>query len=397
MASHQLDLALGTHRGRHRERNEDAVSYHYPENYETLNSYGALFVLADGVGGLANGAEVAELAIRRLVEIYYQEPLSTPSEMLRASIVQVNSEIYRIYHTKSATTLVAMLIRQDEAIIAHVGDSRAYHGKPNLLKLVTQDHAAEMIDPDGKARRKLTRALGYRAHLEVSISSHSLQKGDFFLLVTDGATRYFDTNTLFKLLSENPRDSVQRIIESSNEAGGYDNVSAILVKISGSLANEAALNTHLSQLGQKAVNVELPPYDEAAPQTNRLYSLLLWLTILLGFISTGTALFLFSPKPEAVLATTQFVVTQPTILPVTLAPTASQPGLLGQSLVFDVAALTYTQLGQGSSEFLIQPNEAYLVQEIFVDEDTWIRLYEPESARSGWIREADLPPYRLLN
>jgi PPM family protein phosphatase len=397
MASHQLHVALGTHRGRHRERNEDAVAYHYPVDYERLNSYGALFVLADGVGGLSRGAEVAELATRRLIEIYYHEPLRSPVDMLKAAIAQLNSEIYREYHTKSATTLVVMLIRQDEAIIAHVGDSRAYHARPNALKLITQDHAAEMIDPDGRPRRKLTRALGYRAYVEASISSHQIQKDDCFLMVTDGATRYFDTNSLFTLLSENPRESVQRIIEHSNEAGGMDNVSAVLVQVAGSLANEAALITHLRQLEQIGVKVEVPPYNKAAPQINNSQTLLLWILLILGFIGTGTALFLLAPTPEALVQATQFIVTQPTNLPPTLAPTPSETGLVGQSLVFEFAALTYTQMGQSNSAFLIQTNQVYLVQEIFVDEDTWIRLYEPESKRSGWIREADLPPYSLLN
>src|SRR5689334_14437898 len=100
MSSHQLHLALGTHRGRLRERNEDAVSYYYPSDYETLNSYGTLFLIADGVGGLANGAEVAQHATQRIVEVYYQNPLDKPIEMLRSSINLINNEIYRQYHTK---------------------------------------------------------------------------------------------------------------------------------------------------------------------------------------------------------------------------------------------------------------------------------------------------------
>ena len=213
MASYQLDFALGSHRGRMREKNEDAVAYHYPSDWEILNHYGALFVLADGVGGLANGAEIAELTLRRLIEIYYQENLLDPAETLRQSIQKINAELYQHYHAQGATTLVAVVICQDEAIIAHVGDSRAYY-KNNLdLIPLTQDHAAEIVSR-GKVKRKLTRALGYRAAVEVSLNSQKLQTSDTLLLLTDGVLRYYENETLENLLAENPRETVQNIIEA---------------------------------------------------------------------------------------------------------------------------------------------------------------------------------------
>jgi hypothetical protein len=70
---------------------------------------------------------------------------------------------------------------------------------------------------------------------------------------------------------------------------------------------------------------------------------------------------------------------------------------VGQDIVFEAVALTYLDIEQRNSAFLIEPDRPYHVQEIFIDVDTWIRLYEQESERSGWIREADLPDYRLLN
>lgn len=381
MASHQLHLALGTHRGRVRERNEDAIAYNYPSNFDTLNDYGALFVVADGVGGLSNGAEVSDFATRRLIEIYYHEPLSNPAEMLKNSVIQVNSEIYREYHTKSATTIVAMLIRQQEAIVAHVGDSRAYQGRPNILKLITQDHAAEMVDANGRAKRKLTRALGYRAHVEVSVTSHQLQKDDCFLLLTDGATRYFDTMGLYKLLSENPRESVQRIIERSNEAGGMDNISAIMLQIGPSLANESALSTHLRQLAQLGVKVDLP--DNERPATNSLQPLLLWIILFFGIVSAGAAFYLLAPRLPVNLS----LATQAT----------NEVEILGQQIAFEETAQTYTEVGNPAHAFLIEPNHPYIVQDILLLEEIWIRLYDAENERIGWIPAADMPAYRLLN
>jgi serine/threonine protein phosphatase PrpC len=396
MSSHQLHLALGTHRGRLRERNEDAVSYYYPSDYETLNSYGTLFLVADGVGGLSHGAEVAEIAVQRLIEVYYQSPKDKPIEMLRASIKQVNNEIYRQYHTKSATTLVAMLIHQDEAIIAHVGDSRAYHGRQHQLRLITQDHAAEMVDADGKAKRKLTRALGYRAQVDATITKHSIQNDDYFLLVTDGASRYFDTPSLQSLIRENARESVQQIINSSNDAGGYDNVSAIMVQIGGNFVNESALIMHTRLLEQEGVSVKLPPFEEDAPTKKPYQNFLVWMAALIGFLGVAAAFFLFTLRPQAIVETPE-APSVPTSLPATINPNPQETALVGQALEFDVAALTYLEIGQTHSAFLIEPHRPYLVQETFTDVETWIRLYEQDSKRSGWIREADLPTYRLLN
>jgi protein phosphatase len=373
MGSLQLNLALGTHRGRVRERNEDAVIYHYPSSIETLNSYGALFAVADGVGGLANGAEVADYALRRLIEIYYHEPLSDPSEMLKNSIIQVNAEIYREYHTKSATTLVAMLVRQEEAIVAHVGDSRAYHGRPNMLKLITQDHAAEMVDANGKSRRKLTRALGYRAHVEVSIATHAIQKDDCFLLITDGASRYFDTIGLYKLLSESPRDSVQRIIQRSIEEGGMDNVSAIMLQVGTALSSESALSTHLRQLAQIGVKVELPD-NKDLPKTNSLQPLLLWFILFFGIITAGAAFYIVAPR---------FL--------------NSESATIGQQISFDVSAQAFIEASQETSAILLEPHHPYIIQDILLLEETWICLYDAENERTAWIREADMPAYRLLN
>lgn len=381
MASHLLHPAFGTDRGRVRQRNEDAVGYHYPDDFQKLHDYGALFVLADGVGGLSNGAEVAEYAIRRLIELYYEQDPSHPAEMLKTSIAKLNDEIYRVHHTKGATTLVALLIRQNEAIVAHVGDSRAYHGRPNILKLITQDHAAEVIDPDGKPRRKLTRALGYRAHVEASIHVHSFQEGDCFLLLTDGATRYFDTPGIYKLLSENPKETIQRIIERSNEAGGMDNISAVITFIGGSLADADALTAHLQQLEAEGVRVEVPPAPplQDVPQTNRLQPLSLWILFFLALMLT--AFFAFSPEPNAF-----FVATQAT----------AELSFIGQHLHFEMAALTYLEVGENTSAFMIEPAKAYFVQDILTNDEIWIGLYDAETARLGWIRLADLPAYHLL-
>jgi serine/threonine protein phosphatase PrpC len=396
MSSHQLHLALGTHRGRLRERNEDAVFYYYPSDYETLNRYGTLFVVADGVGGLAHGAEVAEIAVQRLIEVYYQAPLDNPIEMLRASIAQINNEIYRQYHTKSATTLVAMLIHQEEAIVAHVGDSRAYHGRQHQLRLITQDHAAEMVDADGKAKRKLTRALGYRAQVDATITKHSIQNDDYFLLVTDGVSRYFDTPSLQSLLRETARESVEQIITSSNEAGGYDNVSAIVVQVGGAFLNETALIRHTMLLEQDGVTVKLPPFDEDAPTKRPYQNFLVWVAGLIGFLSIAAAFFLFTLRPQAIVQTPE-ATSAPTSVPAAISPIPEDTGLVGQEIAFEAAALTYLEIGQTSSAFLIEPHRPYLVQEIFTDVETWICLYEQDSKRSGWIREADLPTYRLLN
>lgn len=74
MTLFRLTPALATHRGQRRRHNEDAVAYIYPDDPAILRDYGAIFLLADGVGGLRNGQEYSQKAVQAICDHYYHTP-----------------------------------------------------------------------------------------------------------------------------------------------------------------------------------------------------------------------------------------------------------------------------------------------------------------------------------
>ncbi len=230
-----MEIGSKTDRGMIRELNEDALGYHQQ-----------LFVIADGMGGHEAGEIASALAVETILNLEAGEPTLANLEKL---ILKANEAILSSIDEKSelkgmGTTIVALWIFKNRGLIAHVGDSRAYQLRDGVLNKLTEDHSlvAELVKSGGitefearthPQRNILTRALGTKSLLEVSLQEILIKKNDKLLLCTDGLTGMLEESKIQEILlkDKNPQVNADNLVAAANEAGGNDNITAIVIKV----------------------------------------------------------------------------------------------------------------------------------------------------------------------
>ncbi len=235
--------------GRVRTRNEDALGAFEPDDRELLQSRGRLFVVADGMGGHTRGDVASRLAVETLRDTYYEDERSEPlPEALRVSVQIANNAVYRESRLAAGeapmgTTLTALVIRGDDAFLAHVGDSRAFLVRGRRIRQLTEDHSlvAELVR-DGvlsateaehhPSAHVILRALGLAEDVTVEVQGPlALRSGDTLVLCTDGLTRQVKPHELRRLAgSRPPRRACEGLVSLANERGGPDNITLQLIR-----------------------------------------------------------------------------------------------------------------------------------------------------------------------
>ncbi len=244
-----LNVAQRTDIGRKRQVNEDSMISIIPGDPQLSAKKGALFVVADGLGGQAAGNVASQMAVNTITTMFYQnENVDVVASLLQAVkranalIYQRAQENYGLYHM--GTTCVAAVLHAGVAYIANVGDSRAYIVRNGRVRQVTQDHSwvAELVRKgsltEEQARthpRKnvIYRCLGEKANVAVDLFSERVQEGDLLILCTDGLSNQVSDEQLREIVQRfKPQESVYRLVEQANESGGPDNITAIVVRVS---------------------------------------------------------------------------------------------------------------------------------------------------------------------
>ena len=249
-----LQIVSLTDPGRVRGHNEDCV--------ESRPELG-IVVLADGMGGynageVASGMATASISAG-LAESWNRDALTgldrDAAKALSQSVVQTqsakaNAAIFAAaqkdpHCAGMGTTLVVCLFYDDFVTVGHIGDSRLYRMRNEVLEQVTRDHSLlqEQIDSglitkeDARSshnKNLVTRAVGIDPEVEAEVHSYEVQEDDVFLLCSDGLNDMIEDEeiqmTLIALQS-NLELSAQQLVQAANDAGGRDNVSVILVRI----------------------------------------------------------------------------------------------------------------------------------------------------------------------
>ena len=243
-----------TDTGRVREHNEDAIG---------CDEEIGLFVLADGMGGYNAGEVASGIAVRTIVsmmrEAYASYPLEgtdqhtglmRPSIMLRDAVLRANKIIHQTSKTQPqcegmGTTVVAALFYNDRIITAHVGDSRLYRLRADRFEQLTMDHSLlqELVDrgfySQEEAARStnknyVTRALGVEATVEVDVREHRAEKGDHYVLCSDGLSDMVEDEDIQLTIStfgDNLDVVAKQLVQLANEHGGRDNISVVLAQV----------------------------------------------------------------------------------------------------------------------------------------------------------------------
>ena len=257
----RLDVAQLTDVGRKREHNEDNMAFVIPKDSQVMASKGALFIVADGMGGHAAGEVASEIAVDTVSNMYYQEDSNDVAVSLLRAIRRANSSIHQraaenLLRTGMGTTCVAAVLRGNMAYIANVGDSRAYLLRGNQVKQISQDHSwvaeqvrAGLLTEDQARthaqRNVITRCLGTQAEVDVDVFHEELREGDCLVLCTDGLSGLVSDEELQRIVDQFvPQESVYHLVERANENGGPDNITAIVVRV--------------QEVGEESPGVRLP-------------------------------------------------------------------------------------------------------------------------------------------
>ena len=250
----QIAFGARSDTGRARENNEDRFAL-APE----LN----LFVLSDGMGGLAAGEVASKLATETIIA-HCREAARNPSlpligehldgmsdisNRLASAIRTANRAVYAEAQGNEkkrgmgATVVAAWFVNEVCVSIAHVGDSRIYRLRGADFMQLTEDHSfvAEQVRrgmmtkyeaENSNMQSVLLRALGVEPEVQVDVAEKDLVEGDTLLLCSDGLTRELSNAQISATLAEieNPQEAADRLIDLSNEAGGGDNITAVLVR-----------------------------------------------------------------------------------------------------------------------------------------------------------------------
>jgi protein phosphatase len=211
----------------------------------------SLLAVADGVGGLSEGAAASQATIKSLKEGFERLPGEDAEEVLRSQLARANAALYSQHHGQpgkmSGSTIVAVVFENDSALVAHVGDSRAYLLRDGRLRRLTEDHSlvaeqvrAGIITPEQAAnshqRHVITRSLGVGPTLEVEFDQRlECQGGDLFLLCSDGLSDVVADEELEQMLSASVQvgRTAADLVAQANQRGGPDNVSVVLARVLG--------------------------------------------------------------------------------------------------------------------------------------------------------------------
>lgn len=251
-----LEIFSQTHPGMVRSHNEDSVA---------CEPACGLVVLADGMGGYNAGEVASGIAVSVVItEVGHRLLNASPVgrvekdgeelgvSLLRGNIQKANASIFHAAQNQSeyagmGTTMVAGLFYDNRVVVGHVGDSRMYRLRDEVLEAITRDHSLlqEQIDSRmisvadarlSKNKNLVTRAVGIDVEVEPELHMHSVLVGDIYLLCSDGLNDMVEDediqSTLYALQNNLPLAASQ-LIQMANDNGGRDNVSVILVKVKG--------------------------------------------------------------------------------------------------------------------------------------------------------------------
>ena len=232
--------------GKAREMNQD---FFYVSDLEKDDI--KLYILADGMGGYKGGEIASSLAVTCVKNYIVNNFSKIPKEkdeilnLINSSIEYANMIVYEksqeIEEFKDmGTTLDVAIIYNNKVFIGHVGDSRIYRVRKNIIRKLTQDHSyVEKLVRDGEITKEeaynhpnknmLLKAVGCNNLVKPDVFYKGFLKGDILLMCSDGLTNMLKESEIYSILLNNPEKPVEALIDSANREGGLDNITAIIV------------------------------------------------------------------------------------------------------------------------------------------------------------------------
>ena len=243
-----------------RYNNEDHFLFSDPScNHYNLKQLGIAFVIADGIGGHAAGEIASRMACEEVIAEYYREETLFQDvadthewkvRKLEKAIRSTHNKIFHLGMEKGelrgmGTTLSALVLTENMALIGHVGDSRIYRCRNNAFEQMTIDHTKSqaLIDmgqilPEGEnnlcCSHILTQALGgYDDLTAVFTRMEDVRSGDLFLLCTDGLHGLVTDHEIQGILIKKslPQTTCDALVQAAIRKGGDDNITVMVIQV----------------------------------------------------------------------------------------------------------------------------------------------------------------------
>lgn len=243
----RLEVGSRNDPGRRRRENEDKLFADPPSDPSIVAARGSLFAVADGMGGHQGGELAADRAITKVKEEYYygDQSLDIP-EALHRAILAANAAVYELSRTQSSragmgTTFVAAVVQGNRAVVANVGDSRAYIANADAIRRITTDHSLvqSLIDrgeitPDEARhhprRNVITRSLGSEPTIRPDAFDVPLETDETLVLCSDGLSGQVRDEEIRAIVTRlSPQRAADALVRLANERGGPDNICVVVV------------------------------------------------------------------------------------------------------------------------------------------------------------------------
>lgn len=259
-------VVLRTDVGLVRSENQDFAAFTMPHEERESHAGGRLLIVADGMGGHRGGATASRLATEIVKQQYLGSETGDPAMALREALTRANARIHAEAQSNAelrgmGTTTSALVLRNDQAWFAHVGDSRIYRVRGGEIEQLTEDHSlvASMVregllttkEAENHPRRNvLQRSMGVAEEVEIDIRGpFDLQVGDVFILCSDGLHGVVHEDEIKDRAALPLDEAADQYVKLALERGAPDNVTVLVARI-----------IHADDLGEDTI-VE-SPYDE---------------------------------------------------------------------------------------------------------------------------------------
>ncbi|MBV9514776.1 MAG: serine/threonine-protein phosphatase [Mycobacteriaceae bacterium] len=235
--------------GQRRPRNDDRW---------TADPAQGLYMVADGVATSTNGAAAAQLATELLPD-YLRRQLTERDltdagieTLLGKVVAQLSDDLHSQGEsdpaiTGAGTTVVAVVVAASRAVVAHLGDSRAYLFRDHSMQQLTRDHTLiqaliddQHLDADADttgnpARGVLTRYVMMKPPATPDVGTFDLRPGDRIVLCTDGLHGVVDDTSMADILAAAPDadEACRALIDAANRGGGPDNITVVVIDVPG--------------------------------------------------------------------------------------------------------------------------------------------------------------------
>ena len=268
----KLDYAQLSDVGMRRANNQDSLTTVVAPDAEIWRQRGHLLMVADGMGAHAAGELASKLAVDNVPHTYYKLSQMASPGALRQAVRQANEVIHdkgqnSIDFQGMGTTCTCLVLVPQGALVAHVGDSRAYRLRNNCLEQLSFDHslvwetaAASQLPEESLStvipKNVITRSLGPHEAVNVDLEGpFDVQQGDVFLVCSDGLSGQVTDEEIGTIIGcVSPQHAAQTLIDLANLRGGPDNISVIVARVEDAPASTVSATKQATSAGKPAAH-----------------------------------------------------------------------------------------------------------------------------------------------